>query len=58
MREFNTALLEKWCWRMLVDKIGLWYRVSAARYGEEAGRLMVGGGEILRCGRRFRGFGM
>lgn len=43
MREFNTALLGKWCWWMLVDSGGLWYRVLAARYGEEAGRLGVGG---------------
>lgn len=28
---------------MLVDKAGLWYKVLVARYGEEAGRLMVGG---------------
>jgi hypothetical protein len=28
---------------MLVDKTGLWYRVLAARYCEEAGRVMVGG---------------
>jgi hypothetical protein len=43
MREFNTALLGKWCWRLLVDKTGLWYRVLAARYGEVAGRVLAGG---------------
>jgi hypothetical protein len=32
---FNLSLLDKWCWRMLVDKEGLWYRVLKARYGEE-----------------------
>ncbi|GAU40603.1 hypothetical protein TSUD_28090 [Trifolium subterraneum] len=32
LREFNTALLGKWCWRMLVDRGGLWFRVLAARY--------------------------
>jgi hypothetical protein len=42
MREFNTALLGKWCWRLLVYKGGLWYRVLVARCGEEAGRLAVG----------------
>ncbi|GAU17907.1 hypothetical protein TSUD_330330, partial [Trifolium subterraneum] len=43
LREFNIALLGKWCWRMLVDRGGMWYRVLAARYGEVAGRLAVGG---------------
>ncbi|GAU21280.1 hypothetical protein TSUD_286900 [Trifolium subterraneum] len=39
LKEFNNALLAKWCWWMLVDKGGMWYRVLAARYGEvwEAG---------------------
>jgi hypothetical protein len=31
LREFNPALLGKWCWRMLVDKSGMWYRVLVAR---------------------------
>ena len=35
--DFNFSLLGKWCWRMLVDKDGLWYRVLKARYGEEGG---------------------
>ncbi|GAU10810.1 hypothetical protein TSUD_425590, partial [Trifolium subterraneum] len=43
LRVFNTALLGKWCWRMLVDKSGLWYRTLAARYGEEAGKVLEGG---------------
>jgi len=42
LREFTVALLGKWCWRMLVDKEGLWYRVLKARYGEEGGRLKEG----------------
>ena len=37
MREFNVALLGKWCWRMLVYRNSLWYRVLKARYGEEGG---------------------
>jgi hypothetical protein len=41
--EFNFSLLGKWCWRMLVDKDGLWYRVLKARYGEVGGRLQEGG---------------
>ncbi|CAJ2670867.1 unnamed protein product [Trifolium pratense] len=43
LREFNLALLGKWCWRMLVDREGLWFRVLAARYGFEEGRLCEGG---------------
>jgi hypothetical protein len=42
LREFNIALLGKWCWRMLVGRGWFWYRVLVARYGEEAGRLEVG----------------
>ncbi|GAU14707.1 hypothetical protein TSUD_203560 [Trifolium subterraneum] len=42
-KEFNLALLGKWCWRMLVDKEGLWFRVLVARYGDERGRLCAGG---------------
>jgi len=37
------ALLGKWCWRLLVEKESLWYRVLLARYGEEGGRLLDGG---------------
>jgi len=29
-----------------VDRDGLWYRVLVARYGEEAGRLKVGGRSV------------
>ncbi|MCH99671.1 receptor-like kinase, partial [Trifolium medium] len=43
MREFNTALLGKWRWRLLVDRGGLWYKVLVDRYGKVAGRLAVGG---------------
>jgi len=43
LREFNLSLLGKWCWRLLVDRCGFWYRVLAARYGEEVWRLEVGG---------------
>ena len=46
LREFNVDLLGKWCWRLLTDKGGLWYRVLVARYGEEAGRLEVGGQSV------------
>jgi len=43
IREFNSALLGKWCWRWLTEKESLWYRVLAAKYGEEGGRLVDGG---------------
>ncbi|GAU48788.1 hypothetical protein TSUD_406310 [Trifolium subterraneum] len=43
VREFNLALLEKWCWRMFVDREGFWLRVLAARYGVERVRLCAGG---------------
>ena len=43
LKEFNTALLGRWCWRMLVERGRLWYRVLVVRYGEEAGRVEVGG---------------
>jgi len=46
LKEFNLALLGKWCWRMLVGRGGFWYRVLVARYGEEAGRLEVGGQSV------------
>jgi hypothetical protein len=26
-QEINSALLGKWCWRMVVNKTCLWYRV-------------------------------
>ncbi|CAJ2652040.1 unnamed protein product [Trifolium pratense] len=40
---FFKAPSGKWCWRMLVDREGLWFRVLAARYGVERGRLRDGG---------------
>ncbi|GAU49412.1 hypothetical protein TSUD_374310 [Trifolium subterraneum] len=43
LKEFNVALLAKWCWRLLVDRGGLWFKVLAAHYGLERGRLRDGG---------------
>ncbi|GAU24512.1 hypothetical protein TSUD_156240 [Trifolium subterraneum] len=40
---FFKAPSGKWCWRMLVDREGLWYRVLVARYGVDRGRLRDGG---------------
>ena len=45
LRAFNLSLLGKWCWRLLVDKEGLWYRVLKARYGEVGGWLCEGGSQ-------------
>jgi len=49
LRKFNIVLLGKWCWRMLLDKCGLWYRVHRARYGEVGGRFQEGG-VLVPCG--------
>ncbi|GAU46950.1 hypothetical protein TSUD_180540 [Trifolium subterraneum] len=40
---FFKAPSGKWCWRMLVDRGGLWFRVLAARYGVERGCVREGG---------------
>jgi len=45
MREFNLVLLGKWCWRLIVDREGTWFRLLAARYGLHGGRLHDGGVE-------------
>ena len=46
MGAFNVSLLGKWCWRMQMEKDGLWYRVLKARYGE-GGRIREGGRQAL-----------
>lgn len=43
MREFNIALLEKWCWWMMADRGGLWFRVLATQFG--VGGMKEGGRE-------------
>jgi hypothetical protein len=43
LKEFNIALLRKWCWRCLVDRDGLWFKVLSSCYGEEGGRIRDGG---------------
>jgi hypothetical protein len=43
LKEFNVALLGKWCLRMLMERDGLWYHVLVARYSDVGGRLEEGG---------------
>lgn len=35
MMEFKIALLEKWCWGIVVYNVGLWFRMLSSRYGVE-----------------------
>jgi hypothetical protein len=46
LRDFNLALLRKWCWRQVTDREGLWFRLLATRYGLEGGHLQAGGREV------------
>ncbi|KEH43503.1 hypothetical protein MTR_1g094270 [Medicago truncatula] len=64
IRDFNIALLGKWCWRLLVERDRLWFRVLSSRYGVEDGRVREGGREasawwreisVLRSGEWFQG---
>jgi len=41
--DFNLALLGKRCWRMVMDREGLWFRLLVAIYGLERGRLKASG---------------
>jgi len=41
--EFNVALLGKWCWRLLVERESLWFKVISTRYGEEGRQVREGG---------------
>jgi len=45
IKDFNIALLGKWCWRLLVDSDSLWCRVLSAHYGVEDDRVREGGRE-------------
>jgi hypothetical protein len=47
IRKFNIALLGMWCWRMLVDRDGLWFRVLTARYVMQQGRLREDGVSVV-----------
>jgi len=41
IREFNLALLGKLCWRLLVDRESLWFRLLVVRYDLVEGRLLA-----------------
>jgi hypothetical protein len=43
IREFNLSLLEKWCWRLVVEQNGLWLQVLVGKYGLEDGQVKGGG---------------
>jgi len=43
IKEFNNALLGRWCWRMVTNRDGLWFKVLSVRYWVEGGRLREGG---------------
>jgi len=53
IREFNVALLRKWCWRMLVERDSLWFKVLSDRYRVADGRLRDGGAMLLFGGLRY-----
>nr|ABD28747.2 Putative non-LTR retroelement reverse transcriptase, related [Medicago truncatula] len=42
LREFNIALVGKWCWRLLLEREALWRKVLVARYGVADGGLEDG----------------
>jgi hypothetical protein len=39
VREFNIALLGKWCWRMREEGAGLWKQVLEHKYGVRKGQI-------------------
>jgi hypothetical protein len=43
VKEFNLALLGKWCWRLLQETNGLWFRVLASKYEIRDGHVDCGG---------------
>jgi len=43
IREFNIALLGRWCWRMVTKRDKIQFRVLAAKYGGDGGWLREGG---------------
>jgi hypothetical protein len=51
LREFNVAMLVKWCWSMLVNKGGLRFHVLGG-YKVEGGRVKEGVREGRVSGRR------
>jgi hypothetical protein len=39
VKEFNLALLGKWCWRLLQETESLWFKVLASKYGIRDGQV-------------------
>jgi hypothetical protein len=39
IREFNLALLGKWCWHLYDNQGGLWFKVLVAKNRIEGGRV-------------------
>jgi hypothetical protein len=39
VKEFNLALLGKWCWRLLQEIESLWFKVLASKYGIRDGQV-------------------
>jgi hypothetical protein len=40
LKEFNIVLFGKWCWRCLVGRDGLWFKVLSSCYDNERRKLM------------------
>lgn len=36
IKVMNSALLSKWCWRFVVEKNHLWYKIISEKYGTES----------------------
>ncbi|GAU11113.1 hypothetical protein TSUD_197370 [Trifolium subterraneum] len=43
VKEFNVALLGKWCWRLRTERDGFWRQVLVRKYGESRGVIGEGG---------------
>jgi len=53
LKEVNYALLGNWCWKSMVDRKGLWFKMLSSRTVLRGGRLrrgvdigLLGGGRL------------